>query len=237
MKNYSVLAKYYDRFSYNDCDYESWSQYLYDVAKACNVKSIADVACGTGKMTKLLVQKGFSVIGVDASKEMLQEATSNCRGATFVCQDMKRLALPHKYDMITIVNDGVNYLKPEYLKEFFANLAQNLNAGSPLVFDVSSPYKLTQILGENVFYYDCDEATLLWTNSAKNDKVTLNLTLFERCGDKYIRHDEQHVQYIHTQDQLCLAFKDYFDLQEITADYGKKLQENSLRITYYIKRR
>ena len=52
--NYSVLAKYYDRFTQNDCDYVSWSQYLYGVAKNRIVKEVVDIACGTGKMTSLL---------------------------------------------------------------------------------------------------------------------------------------------------------------------------------------
>lgn len=237
MKNYSVLAKYYDRFSHNDCDYESWSQYLCGVAKGCGAKLVADVACGTGKMTSLLVKNGFSVVGVDSSAEMLQIASDKCRGATFVRQDMRKLALPRQFDMITVVNDGVNYLKPEELESFFATVATNLQKGAPLVFDVSSPYKLTEVLGNNVFFFDCDEATLLWTNRARQNKVTLSLTLFERENDKYVRYDEQHVQYVHTQNQLCSALENSgFSVVEIT-EYGKKLKSDSLRLTFFAKKR
>ena len=150
MKNYSVLAKYYDKFSQNDCDYESWSQYLCAVAKKYNVKTIADIACGTGKMTALLVKSGYSVVGLDASAEMLAQAAQKCR-ANFVLQDMRKLAFTRPVDMAVIVNDGLNYLRPEELAPFFTNLAQNLKKGALLVFDVSTPYKLNSVLGNNVF--------------------------------------------------------------------------------------
>lgn len=236
MKNYSVLAKYYDRFSHNDCDYESWSQYLSAVAKSNGVKTIVDLACGTGKMTKLLVKNGFSVIGVDSSPEMLQQAT-DCRGATFVLQDMRKLALTRKADMATVVNDGVNYLKQNQLASFFQTVAQNLRSGGVFVFDVSSPHKLKQVLGNNVFYYDCDQATLLWTNQVKGESVTLSLTLFEREGDVYRRSDENHVQFVHTEEQIVSALEQAgFQVLEVTADYGKKIEKDSLRITYCAKK-
>lgn len=237
MKNYSVLAKYYDRFSHNDCDYESWSQYLFAVALSCNAKSVVDLACGTGKMTKLLAKGGFSLLGVDSSAEMLQEASSNCRKATFVLQDMRKLSLTRKANMITIVNDGVNYLSQQELPQFFATVFNNLTDGGAFVFDVSSPYKLKNVLGNETFFYDCDEATLLWTNKFLGEKVQIDLSLFEKVGQLYNRQDERHVQYVHTQEQVSVALQSAgFVLKQVSAEYGKPLQEDSLRITYYAKK-
>lgn len=237
MKNYSVLAKYYDRFSHNDCDYESWSQYLFAVAQSCNAKNVVDLACGTGKMTKLLAKGGFSLLGVDSSAEMLQEASNNCRKATFVLQDMRKLSLTRKADMITIVNDGVNYISQQELPYFFATIFNNLNDGGAFVFDVSSPYKLKSVLGNEPFFYDCDDATLLWTNKLLGDKVQMDLTLFEKAGPLYSRQDERHVQYVHTQQDVANALQSAgLTLQQVSSEYGKPLCEDSLRITYYAKK-
>lgn len=233
MKDYSVLAKYYDRFSQNDCDYESWSQYLCAVAKKHNVKFVADVACGTGKMTELLFRQGFDVVGVDKSCEMLRQASQKCR-ARFVCQDMRRLALPQKADMVVVVNDGVNYLKQEELTFFFTTVAQSLKPHAPFVFDVSSPHKLQDVLGNNVFFVDDSDATLLWTNKAHKSFVELSLTLFEKRGESYVRFDEHHRQYVHTLPKIQASLAESgFEVREISADYGKKLKEDSLRITIY----
>ena len=232
--NYSVLAKYYDRFTQNDCDYVSWSQYLYAVAAKHGAKEVVDIACGTGKMTKLLVDKGLKAVGIDDSVEMLTVAREKCK-AVFVRQDMKRLELPHAMDMAICVNDGVNYLKPSELLGFFKRVADTLKAGAPFVFDVSSPYKLTNVVGNNVFYLDEDGQTLLWSNNAMENCVEMNLTLFVDDGNgKYLRFDERHVQYIHTDEQIVVALKSAgFEMCEITADYGQKVAENSLRRCYY----
>ena len=232
--NYSVLAKYYDRFTQNDCDYVSWSQYLYAVAQKHGAKEVVDIACGTGKMTKLLVDKGLKTIGIDASDEMLTVARSKCK-AVFVKQDMRRMDLPHAQDLAICVNDGVNYLKPSELSGFFQRVAASLKMGAPFVFDVSSPYKLRNVIGNNVFYLDEEGETLLWSNLFKGDSVEMNLTLFVDDGSgKYARFDERHVQYVHSDEQITAALESAgFELCEITADYGQSVAENSLRRCYY----
>ena len=238
LTSYSVLAKYYDRFTQNDCDYDGWSQYLYGVAKSHGAKEVVDVACGTGKMTKLMLDKGFKVIGVDASEEMLAVARTKCK-AMFVKQDMRKLELPHAVDMAICVNDGVNYLRGSELGDFFKAVSHCLKPGAPFVFDVSSPYKLQTVVGNNVFYLDGDDETLLWSNLFNSDSVEMNLTLFVADGKgKYTRFDERHVQFVHTDGQIKSALEDAgFDLCEITADYGRAVSEKSLRRCYYATKR
>ena len=236
-ENYSVLAKYYDQFTQNDCDYVSWSQYLYGVAAKHAATEVVDVACGTGKMTKLLLERGLKVLGVDASEDMLAVARTKCK-ATFVKQDMKRLSLAHPVDMAVCVNDGVNYLKPNELAGFFTRVASSLKSGAPFVFDVSSPHKLSNVLANNVFYLDEDGETLLWSNNFARNCVEMCLTLFVEDGSgKYTRFDERHVQYAHTDEQIVSALNACgFTLCEITADYGKEVAPTSLRRCYYAQK-
>lgn len=67
----------------------------------------------------------------------------------------------------------------------------------------------------------------------------MNLSLFELNGSgSYDRFDEQHTQYIYTQQQIVQALDVAgFSVVEVTADYGKKLSENSPRITFYAVKR
>lgn len=231
--SYTAIAQYYDIFSHNDCDYQQWSQYLYAVATKHSVAKVVDIACGTGKMTVLLQKMGLSVIGVDISSDMLTVAQQKCR-ALFVCQDMRKLQLPTKSHMAVCVNDGVNYLKPSELAPFFTQVAGNLTAGAPFVFDVSSPYKLTQVLGNNVFFDDGDSQTLLWTNTLHANSVTMSLTLFDKGADNtYTRRDETHTQYVHTTQQITQALQQAgFSLVEAT-EYGAPITDKCLRLTYY----
>lgn len=232
-KSYSVIANSYDNLTHNDCDYVSWSQYLFEIATKHNVKTVVDLACGTGKMTQLLAKHNYKVIGVDSSEQMLAEACQKCR-ATFVKQDMQKLQLPHVADMAVCVNDGTNYVAPQNLTTFFQAVKRNLKQGAPFVFDISSAHKLQNVVGNNVFFVDDDQQTLLWTNSQGNGTVTMNLTLFTKCGNMYSRNDESHTQYIHQQSFVESCLKDAgFTLVEATSDYGNPLKTDSLRITFY----
>lgn len=247
--SYTILAKFYDEFiskdcdndmlsqsskyAVNDCDYVSWSQYLLSKAAQHNVVNVVDIACGTGKMTKLLVDSGLKVTATDVSYEMLNEATSKCQ-ATFVLQDMRKLQMLRAMDMAVCVNDGVNYLAPSELSAFFVAVSANLKSGAPFIFDVSSEYKLTKILADNVFYYDYDSATLLWTNKLGKNSVTMDLTLFVKNGETYKRFDESHTQYVHRQADITQALTNAgFTVKEVTSNYGQPLKPNSHRITFY----
>ena len=233
-QNYSILAKHYDKFTHKDCDYVRWSQYLYNVIQSHIAREIVDIACGTGKMTKLLADRGLKLIGIDKSVEMLSVAQTKCK-AKFVQQDMSKLQLAHQVDMAICVNDGVNYLKPSQLEPFFEQVAANLKQGAPFIFDVSSEYKLKSIVGNNVFYLDEDNETLLWTNSLKSNTVEMNLTLFVDDGSgRYERFDERHIQYVHTASDIAKALANAgFNVVEITSDYGEQLTNTSQRITFY----
>lgn len=238
MQPYTILAKYYDKFTDKDCDYVRWSQYLYRIARAHGVKNVADLACGTGKMTELLARYGFALTGVDVSADMLNEARSKTCRAAFVQQDMRKLRLLSPTDMAVCVNDGVNYLKQSEVTPFFRQVAANLKEGAPFVFDVSSPDKLRNQLGDNVFYWDDDGETLLWSNRFCGDCVKMELTLFVADGDgRYSRFDERHVQYVHTREQLTDALAEAgFEVREVSDCYGSEKNLN-FRLTFYAVKR
>ena len=73
---YRAIASAYDRFN-ADVDYERWSDFI----EACFGKFlpskpeiVLDLACGTGRMTFPLADRGYDMIGIDGSADMLAEA-------------------------------------------------------------------------------------------------------------------------------------------------------------------
>ena len=70
---YGEFAYVYDEFMDN-IPYEQWHDYLHGLLIKYGVTDgiVADLACGTGTMTKLLADDGYDMIGVDMSYEMLQ---------------------------------------------------------------------------------------------------------------------------------------------------------------------
>ena len=136
---YGGFAALYDPLM-QDVDYDGWAGYLASFLPPSGM--IVDCACGTGAITIRLARKGFSMIGVDISPEMLEQAASKARKAglriPFVCQDMARLQLHRPCQGIVCACDGVNYLANlADVEAFFSAAPRGLCPGGWLLFDVS----------------------------------------------------------------------------------------------------
>lgn len=72
---YGSFAYVYDIFMDN-VPYEEWGSYLTGLLREYGICSgtVAELGCGTGKMTRLLAAAGYDMIGVDNSEEMLEIA-------------------------------------------------------------------------------------------------------------------------------------------------------------------
>ena len=196
MSAYKCLASYYNRFTTEDADYTNWAKFILRQISPTATKGV-DLACGTGKMTRILAANRLNVTGMDASQEMLSQATAQGGKCRYVCQALQDFQTPSAVDFITVVNDGINYLTPAEAEGFFAKAFASIKRGGTLIFDVSSDYKLSQIVANNVFFVDDEDVTCLWNNTFDGNKVQMDLTFFVKDGATYQRYDETHVQYVH----------------------------------------
>jgi SAM-dependent methyltransferase len=79
---------------------------------------ILDLACGIGRHSLELAKRGFSVVGVDISPELLeiaeQEAKAQSLDVTFVQADLRNLNLSEEFDLVLSLNDGaVGYFETD----------------------------------------------------------------------------------------------------------------------------
>ena len=202
MNAYSILAKYYDRLM-GDFNYKGYLKFVEEGLKGEGV----DLACGSGEMTIALAKGGRKMTGIDLSDEMLNTATVKAKkegvDIKWIRQDIASLELSHKVDFVTCVCDGVNYIEQSLLKGFFDRVNSYLKEGGKFIFDISSPYKLTQILADNLFCEDYDDLTYIWSNTLGDGYVDMDLDFFEKIqGDTYKRIGESHRQYIHAQKDI-----------------------------------
>lgn len=243
-KPYSILGKYYDDLSY-DCDYYKWSQYLYNLIKKhfkndiTKIKGV-DGACGTARITIYLKKAGLNIYGFDLSKDMLNSAIKNLANEGIDLQlvnaNLINFKALKKLDFITISNDGVNYIENGKLTQCFKNIYNNLKKGGLLLFDISSEYKLKEILGNNTFTDYTDDITYIWKNSLDKDnsKINMDLTFFERKGSKYLRFNENHIQYIYKTAYLkeILENTGFSDIQIYDFFEYEKPKQDSHRIQF-----
>ena len=197
---YEAFAELYDELM-NDVDYESWADYYARLLSIYGIRQgkICECACGTGGLTIPLQKRGFQMTGVDISREMLWQAAQKSRkqGAAipFVQQDMKALNLHRPMDAVIATCDGVNYLlKDDDLMSFFRAARRAIRPGGALVFDVSTPYKLKQVLCSGLMGEDREQVTYIWQNTwnEKRQTVDLDLIFFIREPDGHYRRLEEH---------------------------------------------
>ena len=75
---------------------------------------VLDLGCGTGTLTEMMSEKGYDMIGIDYSQEMLSiamEKRDSAGSATlYLLQDMRELELYSTVGTVISVCDSVNYL-------------------------------------------------------------------------------------------------------------------------------
>lgn len=199
---YDGLANIYDRLM-TDINYSSYADYIENIFKSNNIKPslILDLGCGTGSFCLEMSKRGYEMIGVDISVDMLcrakQKADDDGQDILFLNQNMVEFELYGTVDVIVSLTDSINYITSiKDLKKLF-NLVKNyLNPGGLFVFDINSVYKFKNILADNIYYNIQDDLCYIWKNSFDEVKklCEFDLTFFVKEGDMYKRFDEVHME-------------------------------------------
>lgn len=247
MKSYGVFAKYYDILM-SDVDYKGRALYIREIFKRHGIASniILDLACGTGKISFELAKAGFEVIGVDVSPDMLSQAMSKlgskADNPVFICQDMQTLDLYGTVGAVVCTLDCINHLtSPVSVKKAFERVSLFLESGGLFVFDLNSPYKIAEILGNNSFVYDYGDIYCVWQNgyNPKSKLCNFDLTFFELDGDRYIRSDENFAERAYTTTQVEKYLKSAgLELEAVYDDMTFETpQTKSERIIYVARKK
>lgn len=203
MDAYTGFAAVYDLFMDN-IPYEEWCAYLTGILKDHGVKDglVLDLGCGTGKLTRLLAKAGYDMIGVDYSEDMLEIAMEHqARDGgeiLYLLQDMREFELYGTVGAVVSICDSMNYLM-EYddLVQVCALVNNYLDPGGIFVFDLNTPYKYREVLGEQTIAENRDEGSFIWENYYDEEEAVneYDLTLFIREEDgRYRRYEETHYQ-------------------------------------------
>ena len=199
MKSYEALARVYDRLN-GEVDYAAIADF-YEKAFArygIEPRLVLDLGCGTGAMTLELARRGYDMIGVDASAEMLSKAyermwKQGAKGVLFLEQDMRTFELYGTVEAVVCTLDGVNHLtKSTDVAECFHWVHNYLVPNGIFVFDINTTYKFEQIFGNNAYILEDDGVLCAWQNAydKKRGLCRFYLSLFEEEQDgSYTRTD------------------------------------------------
>ena len=215
MDAYHELAKSYDRLT-NDVDYEATVEFYMEILarEGLQPRTVADLACGTGSVTEILARRGYDVIGVDMSEEMLTEAMGKVMDMEnpprFVCQKLQELRLPRAVDMAVCALDSLDYItNPDDCAEAIRRTYKALNPGGIFIFDVNTPEKLRAMDGQ-VFLDEDDDVYCVWRGEFDEETniCSYGMDLFQREGNVWNRSFEEHREYAYSARQLMGYLKD-----------------------------
>ena len=172
LEAYEALAPFYDLFT----DGYSYDTLLAELERLALDHGLAgrrllDVGCGTGKSFLPMLARGYEVAGCDLSPAMVDLAREKLPPGLvdlFVA-DMRDLPPAGPFDLITCLDDAINYLvDPGDLVPALSGMAANLAPGGLVVFDVNTLSTYRGVFsGQGV--RDSDDVVFCWRGRAGED--------------------------------------------------------------------
>ena len=222
---YDIIARYYDTMQ-DGIDHDAWASMIDGfIREYCKCegsgeggkKLITDLGCGSGTIIiKLEHDYGYDCIGIDHSVLMLDEAR-NLAGEDskilWLNQDITDFELYSRSDVFICTTETVNHItEEEDLRNIFKSFELYLNEGGLFIFDVGTRQHFEETLGDNVFFEDYDEVTLLWDNTydPETGLSTSDMTIFySDDGENYKRSDATVFERYYSEEYLKSLAKEY----------------------------
>lgn len=241
MSGYDAVSRLYDRVN-DHVDYESYADRVCAYLKGCGVTDgalVAELGCGTGRMTRLLADAGYDVIGIDNSEGMLSVAReAEClaeREILYLLQDMTDFELYGTVGAVLCFLDGMNHLtRSGELERCFRLVHNYLDPDGVFFFDLNTPYKFASEYGQRDIIIETGEDVLLWQNdyNEKRRLCDFYLSAFVMDEDgRYTREDTwwrercYSRRYVKTLLEKC----GFCDVRFMNEAFTEEPEENALR--------
>lgn len=242
MESYSGFADVYDLFM-DETPYEDWGAFIVKCLQERGVESgiVLDLGCGTGVLTEYLAGKGYDMIGVDNSYDMLDKAMQKRERSgldiLYLCQDMREFELYGTVAAVISICDSVNYITDlEELINVFSLVNNYLDPGGVFLFDFNTDYKYREIIGECVIAENREEGSFIWENSYDEESRMneYDLTIFKKVEENglFEKTEEVHFQRGYTFSEMKDAVEKAGMVFEwgMDADTGNEVTNESGRI-------
>lgn len=203
MDAYTDFAGVYDTFM-DETPYEEWADYLQQILEENEIKDglVLDLGCGTGTLTELLSEKGYDMIGIDYSSQMLdiamQKKESSKLDILYLQQDMREFELYGTVKAVVSVCDSINYLlEEEELLQTFKLVNNYLDPKGIFIFDFNTVYKYQEVIGDTTIAENREDCSFIWENFYHEEERIneYDLTIFvKEKEDCFRKFHENHYQ-------------------------------------------
>jgi SAM-dependent methyltransferase len=107
---------------------------------------ILDLACGFGRHSLLLAQKGYSVVGYDLSTDYIEKARTESERleveARFIQGDMRCLNASEEFDVVLSLQSSLTFYGDEVNRDIFCRIHRAMRTGATFVYDQANVFWL-----------------------------------------------------------------------------------------------
>lgn len=216
MEAYTDFADVYDTLM-DETPYEKWCEQVTSILEKNGIKKdlVLDLGCGTGTLTELLAQKGYDMIGIDLSGEMLERAMEKREKSglsiLYLQQDMREFELYGTVKAIVSVCDSINYLlEDEDVIDTFKLVNNYLDPNGLFIFDFNTVYKYRDVIGDATIAENREECSFIWENYYHEEERIneYEVTFFVKEGELFRRFEETHYQKGYTAKEMKRFLKE-----------------------------
>ncbi len=217
---YDLVAPIYDHVN-KEIDYSKWADFIENAVGRYGIPQtelVLDLACGTGSMTLELAKRGYDMIGVDLSVEMLNVARNRAYDdevnskVLWLCQDMTEFELYGTVDLVVSCLDSINHLtNVKDLKKCFSLVNNYLNPNGIFVFDINGRGKFERVYADKTYVVEDSESFCVWQNfyNPKSKTCDFCITMFEEGDDgSYTRYDEHQRERVYSINNIKKTLKE-----------------------------
>ena len=209
--------------------------------------SILELACGTGRMAKPLLNKGYNYTGLDLSSVFIEHCKTNHPQGNFITGDMRSIDIDQTFDLIFIPFNSFLHLYTEEDLNLCLESAQNhLSKTGRFLLDIFVPDPEFLYRDPNKKY---EEMTIthpqggectVWQKTQFEEDSEINHIhwYFDRGDDGEQDEYEFDMRMIYPDTMDRLLHKGGFIIEEKWGDYdGEPFDETSLLQLYICSKR
>jgi len=200
-----VYANVYDLI-YHDKDYITECELIERIFKTYGngtIRSVLDLGCGTGNHAIPLAKRGYEIVGVDFSAEMLSHARRKAaavfgdKGPVFRRGDIRYIDLQRQFDAVLMMFAVLSYqIENADVLSTLKTARHHLYQGGLLIFDVwYGPAVLHQRPSQRVKVIPTPEGKILRVASGELNSrrhiCTVNYHLWQLEGEKVVAEAEE----------------------------------------------
>lgn len=236
MISYDIFADFYD--STIGKDHNKFVKYVKKIINSKkNIKSILEVACGTGNVICAFSAK-YDRYGIDISKNMLKHAQKKSKQIKFKLADMTTFKLNKKFDFAFCVFDSINHLLTKNKwKQTFCRVYEHLNETGLFLFDINTIRKLKLASKNKIQVYPISHGYVtINVKSLPHDMARWHIKIFKKIGKKQSLILEETINEKSFKiSEIKKMLRDKFKILKMTFDFKRtKAVNNTSRRVFFL---